>query len=245
MKRQTDAPSVLFYKGDLSLLEKTAIALIGTRRCTQVGKSIAYQLAYMVCQAGYTTISGLANGIDETVHRTAPSTTIGVMPCGFGATYSSHLEGLSKEILQSGGLLISEFLESAPPRKWRFIQRNRLISWLAKEIVVVEASQKSGALHTARFAIQAGQSLWAVPQSPLQHTAFGCMNLIQAGVRPLCSLRQFALYLNIPYAPPQIISVSEFAQQMNIREKDALIELSRQTIKGNIKPLSHGYYQWT
>ncbi len=244
LRQQPHAPPVLFYKGALSLLEERIIALVGTRRCTQNGKNIASQLASMINAGQLCTISGLAYGIDEAAHQASLSKTIGVLPCGFSATPSPQLARQGKQIIDNNGLLLSEFLPQDPPRKWRFIKRNRIIAWLAEELIIVEAPEKSGALHTAQFALQARKSIWAVPGSPLNHTNMGCLNLIQAGVRPLCSLKQFALHLGISYTAKEVFRVSEFAKQLNVHEATALRILSNKVLSGQIKILSHGYYQW-
>ncbi|MEC7987839.1 MAG: DNA-processing protein DprA [Myxococcota bacterium] len=244
LKRQPKAPPVLFYRGNLSLLTERVIGIVGTRKCTQNGRNMARQIASVINQAGLCTISGLAYGIDKTVHLSSLSKTIGILPCGFSSITSPQIQTLTQTILEQNGLILSEFLPHHPPRKWRFIRRNRLIAWLAEEIVIVEAPPKSGALHTAQFALEAGQSLWAVPCSPLQNTGAGCLNLIQAGARPLCNLKQFAFHLGISYTEKEIFNVSEFAQKLNLNETQALRILMKKVIDGQIKTLSNGYYQW-
>lgn len=244
----TRAPPVLFYKGNLDILNKHIVAVVGTRKCSAMGIEFTKTLSRFLCTNDTISISGLAYGIDEIVHQEALSHTIGVMPCGFGASLPSRTQDLCDKIIQEGGLLISEFPPHSPPRKWRFIQRNRLIAWLAEALILVEAPVQSGALHTVDFAQQRNKKIWIVPSSPLTHSNQGGLQLIAAGFDVLCHLQQLGHYLGYKTStttPNAIMSLSELANHLNMNTKQAMRALSQLEIEGKISSLPNGYFSWT
>ena len=130
------APPVLFYRGNLDLLKKHIIGAVGTRYCSTQGLQYARLLSSYLAENHLPSISGLAQGIDNMVHRHARGCTIGVLPCGFHKIPNS-LAMQCEYIIERGGLILSEFLPTSPPRKWRYIQRNRIIAWLSEVVILI------------------------------------------------------------------------------------------------------------
>ena len=175
------APPVLFYRGNRELLASPAVALVGARKCTQRGREMATELARGLSRAGLTIVSGLAYGIDEAAHSASPDRAIAVLGQGLSATLSSRQERLMKQILDAGGLILSEFLPSRPASKHTFPQRNRVISGLSLGTVVIEATLRSGSRITARHALEQGREVMAVPGHPRDQASSGCNDLIASG----------------------------------------------------------------
>lgn len=175
------APPVLFCEGNLALLERPRVAIVGARRCTGAGVSMARELAGAVAGAGGVVVSGMAYGIDTAAHLAAPGATIAVLGQGLDVPFSASRMRTRSAILSRGGLLISEFPLDAHATKRTFPLRNRIIAWLSKLTVVVEATERSGSLHTARAALSAGLDVLAVPGHPRVPTAAGCLALIDQG----------------------------------------------------------------
>ena len=243
------APSVLFYQGNLGLLTKTRVAVVGTRKCSAQGIAYTQYLSKHLFDHDIVSVSGLAYGIDEIVHQQAYAKTIGVMPCGFGSKLPTRMQNLCAKIVDHGGLLVSEFPPNTPPRKWRFIQRNRIIAWLAHALVLIEAPIESGALHTVRFAQQRDKKIWVVPSSPLTYSNHGGLALISSGFEALCHIDQLMMFFQIEskktHRPQSVMSFSEIAQHLNMSTKETVQELSRLELAGMLTSLPNGYYAWT
>lgn len=179
------APAVLFARGDTRLLEAPALAVVGTRRCTETGRRLARTLARAAEELGAVVVSGLAHGIDAEAHAAVPARTVAVLGQSLDLPLDRHQARLADRILEAGGLLLSEYAPPTPPARWTFPQRNRVIAGLARATVVVEAARRSGALITARFANEYGREVLAVPGSPLAEASQGCLDLLADGAR-LC-----------------------------------------------------------
>lgn len=166
LKSIPQAPKALFFMGNLSLLDRPVVAVVGSRKNTPYGKQVTIQLASELSVAGIGIISGLALGIDAVAHSScleAGGKTIAVLPTSLDTIYpASHLH-LAQQILDSNGLIISEYKDQSEVYKPNFVKRNRLISGLSNAVVVVEAAKKSGSLHTAKFALKQNKPLFAVP----------------------------------------------------------------------------------
>ncbi len=178
-----DPPLLLYVAGDPSLLQLQAVAIVGARRCTRTGAEHAYKLARDLAAVGIPVVSGLALGIDGAAHRGALSSgrTLAVLGSGFSRIYPSAHRHLAREILASGGVLISEHLPGHAARAYQFPERNRIISGLAAAVVVVEAGEQSGSLITARLALEQGREVLAVPGSIGNPVARGCHRLLRQG----------------------------------------------------------------
>jgi DNA processing protein len=178
-----DAPPLLYVLGDVSLLHAPQLAIVGSRHPTAAGRSLAARIARDLAAAGLAITSGLARGIDAAAHEatlTAGGKTIAVCGTGLDICYPAQHRALFDRIAREG-LLVSEFPPGTPPRAPNFPQRNRIISGLARGVVVVEAAADSGSLITARHALAQGREVFAVPGSPLNPLAAGCLTLIREG----------------------------------------------------------------
>jgi len=175
------APPVLSVAGDISLLMRPTVAMVGARNASAAAVRFARQLAVELSQLGFVIVSGLARGIDTAAHRGAlDGGTIGVVASGLDIVYPPENEGLQRE-MQVRGLVVSEQPPGTEPHARHFPARNRIIAGLALGTLVVEAAPKSGSLITARLAADYGREVMAVPGSPLDPRAQGCNQLIRDG----------------------------------------------------------------
>ncbi|MWD27667.1 DNA-protecting protein DprA [Aquicoccus sp. SCR17] len=177
----SDAPPCLWALGDLSVLDRPAVALVGARNASSLGTRMARSLASGLGQAGQVVVSGLARGIDAAAHRASLDTgTIAVMAGGVDVLYPAENAALAGEI-PANGLRLSEMPMGLQPAARHFPARNRIVSGLARAVVVVEAAARSGSLITARAALDQGRDVLAVPGHPLDARAAGCNMLIRDG----------------------------------------------------------------
>jgi DNA processing protein len=180
-----DPPGVLFVKGELAPQDALAIAIVGTRHATQYGLGQAERLAGSLARAGLTVVSGLARGIDAAAHRgalEAGGRTLAVLASGVLSVYPPEHAKLADEVAARGALL-SENPSRAEPLGGTFPQRNRIISGLSLGALIVEAGDRSGALITARHAMEQGREVFAVPGRVDGRTARGCHRLIRDGAK--------------------------------------------------------------
>ncbi|SPJ24772.1 DNA-processing protein DprA [Palleronia abyssalis] len=176
-----DAPPLLWVLGDVSALTRAAVAVVGARNASSLGLRMARSLSTGLGDAGFATISGLARGIDTEVHKATLATgTVAVMAGGVDVIYPPENAVLAQEIGENG-CLVSEQPMGMKPIARHFPRRNRLISGLARAVVVVEAAAKSGTLITARDALDQGREVLAVPGHPFDARAAGCNLLIRDG----------------------------------------------------------------
>jgi DNA processing protein len=176
-----DPPPVLWTLGDLSLLTRPIIAIVGTRNASSLGARMARHLATDLGKAGFVVVSGLARGIDALAHHATLETgTIAVQAGGLDILYPAENAGLARDIGKCG-LRISEHPFGLEPQARHFPQRNRLVSGLAQAVVVVEAAAKSGSLITAKIALDQGRDVLAVPGHPMDSRASGCNILLRDG----------------------------------------------------------------
>lgn len=177
----SDPPPILWAQGDISLLRRNQIALVGARNASSLGTRMAKALATDLSKAGYVIVSGLARGIDTAAHLASlDAGTIAVMAGGVDVIYPSENMHLGERIGREG-LLISEQPMGAAPQARHFPRRNRLISALSQAVVVVEAAAKSGSLITARDALDQGREVLAVPGHPFDARSGGSNILIRDG----------------------------------------------------------------
>jgi DNA processing protein len=185
LREITDPPLVLFVQGDVQQLLKPQLAIVGSRHATKTGENIAEQFALNLARAGLVITSGLALGIDAASHQGALKSggqTIAVLGSGLKTIYpKSHLK-LAEKIVEKGAL-VSEFSPDELPKASHFPRRNRIISGLSLGVLVVEAAQKSGSLITARYAIEQGRDVFAVPGSIHNPLVRGCHLLLRQGAK--------------------------------------------------------------
>ncbi len=192
-------PSILFTKGNLEEADQTAVAVVGTRKCTSYGKQVASELAGFLARNQITVVSGLARGIDAIAHRAtleAGGRTLAVLGCGVDIVYPPEHRNLAKQVVADGAL-ISEYYPGTPPEGRNFPPRNRIISGLSDLTVVVEAGERSGAIITAEFAAGQGRDVFAVPGSFYAIRSKGTNRLIRDGAFPLLDFNEILDALNL------------------------------------------------
>lgn len=182
----SDPPPVLFHRGDLDLLGVPALAMVGSRNPTPDGAETAAAFAAHLAAAGLCIASGLARGVDAASHRGALGVgglTLAVMGTGPDRIYPAAHRELAHQIIDSGGLILSELPPGTEPHAANFPRRNRLLSGLSTGVLVVEAGLRSGSLITARLAVEQGREVFAIPGSIHNPLARGCHALIRQGAK--------------------------------------------------------------
>ncbi|KQP04841.1 DNA-processing protein DprA [Methylobacterium sp. Leaf93] len=176
------APPLIAIRGQAPILSRPAIAIVGSRNASGGGLGFTERLARGLGEAGLVVVSGLARGIDARAHKASlGSGTVAVLAGGHDRIYPANHEALVEGILDAGGAVLAEMPMGWEPRGRDFPRRNRIISGLAYGTVVVEAARRSGSLITARFALEQGREVFAVPGSPLDLRAEGTNDLIRQG----------------------------------------------------------------
>jgi DNA processing protein len=184
-----DPPPGLFLRGagDVALLSRAAVAVVGARACSGYGASVARSLGRDLAGAGLVVVSGLARGIDAEAHRgalEADGTTVAVLGCGIDRDYPAAHAELARRVAATG-LLVSEYAPGVEPAPWRFPARNRLVAGLCAATVVVEARERSGALITADLALEEGREVFTVPGEISSSLSAGTNALLKLGATPL------------------------------------------------------------
>lgn len=179
-------PAILYYAGNLALLQNPTVAVIGSRQCNYYTQQIIQGLVPRLVQNQITTISGLARGADSCCHQVTldyQGTTIAVIGNSLDYFYPAENRDLQKQI-QHSGLVLSEYPPHTRPRPYYFPQRNRIIAGLCDSLIVTQAKKRSGTLITAELALQENRDVWAVPGPITQSLSYGCNQLIASGARP-------------------------------------------------------------
>jgi len=181
LKNIHEPPLVLYYRGDITLLKTDCIAIVGTRFCTRYGTTQAERFAKDLCNAGFTIVSGLAEGIDTYAHKGALSVkgkTIAVMAGGLKTIYPAINANLAREISEQG-LLISENVPKFLPKKYAFAKRNRIISGISQGVFVPEMGIKSGAMITLNYANEENRNIFVLPGNVTSSSSAGTNNIIR------------------------------------------------------------------
>ncbi len=185
LARLPDPPPCLWVRGELSPEDERAVAVVGARRATPYGRSVARRLGREIAEAGVAVVSGLARGVDVEAHLgalDAGGATWAVLGSGLDAVYPREHEGVARRAAETGGAVVSEFPLRAGPRPYHFPRRNRVIAGLSAAVVVVEAREGSGSLITAEFAMEQGKEVGAVPGPALAPESAGTHALLRDGV---------------------------------------------------------------
>lgn len=192
LKNMYDKPLYLYTKGNEELLNCSSIAIVGSRKSSDYGENVTKNLAYNLAKNNICIVSGLAKGIDKCAHigtLAGFGNTIAVLANGLDIVYPLENKALAEMIVERGGLIVSEYIIGTKPNKMFFPERNRIISGLSDGVIVVEASEKSGALITADFAIEQGKEVFAVPGNINSMNSTGTNNLIKEGASILTSYK--------------------------------------------------------
>jgi len=193
-----EAPIALYVLGQLPAENAACVAMVGTRKITPYGRRVAHKLSTELAQCGVTVVSGLARGIDSVCHTAAvelKKPTLAVIGTGIGRCYPPENRNLEKAILQYGGAVISELPFDRPPNAFHFPRRNRLIAALSQPIVVIEGEVKSGALITAKLALEMGKDVLAVPGPIDSPTSGGPNSLVKDGAGVVTSVADILDYI--------------------------------------------------
>lgn len=206
-----------------ALLAMPRIAIVGSRKVTPYGRAVTEKIATHLATRGVVIVSGLALGIDSIAHQATLNCggkTIAVLPAGLDQVYPRSHANLAKNIINSGGALVSEYPHDTEPLPFRFLERNRLIAALADAVIIPEAAAKSGSLNTANHAINIGKPVFAVPGNITSPMSEGCNNLIKAGAIPLTKPED--IYTNLNWLTE---STEKQIPAANTPEEKTIIEL--------------------
>lgn len=184
LKEIFSPPVVLYYRGDVNILNDQTLAVVGSRRFTTYGKNAAEKIVSSLAESGYVIVSGMALGIDTFAHETTlrnDGKTVAVLGCGLDRPYPATNANLFRRIIESGGVVISEYMPGKPPLRQHFPARNRIISGLSRGLLVVEANIRSGALITARDALEQNRDVFAIPGPIFGESSSGTNKLLKMG----------------------------------------------------------------
>jgi DNA processing protein len=270
LKEIYDPPVLLYYKGRLSADDEFNIAVVGSRKYSNYGKQIVDDLVFGLAKSEITIVSGLALGIDSMAHQAtidAKGRTIAVLGTGLDrqSIYPSSNRYLHDKIINTGGLVISEFPLGTPPLKHHFPQRNRIISGLSLGVLIIEAGEKSGSLITAHFALEQNREVFAVPGNIFSPVSVGTNNLIKQGAKTVTNasdilealdLVNITNYINnkkiIPETAEEELIVTHLSQEplhindiarlanLNISQVNSLLTIME--MKGMVKNLGNMEY---
>jgi DNA processing protein len=222
LRETYDPPTLLYVRGNIALLSRHIISIVGTRRPTPYGNQMAEKLARDLADRGLVVASGLARGIDASAHKGALSSacgsTVGVLGCGIDVIYPKENKKIFAEIEQRG-VLISEFSMGTFPAPQNFPIRNRIIAGMGLGVVVVEAAQYSGSLITARLGMEFGREVYAVPGNATQTMSFGPNQLIKQGAKLVTGWEDVVEELPTPVRA-ELVPV----ETASIEERTTLIE---------------------
>ena len=227
-------PIVLFYKGNIELLRRCRkkVAIVGTRRASSYGVSVAEKISTLLASRGVCVVSGLARGIDVASHRNIveKGVAIAVLGNGVNVYYPYSNREVQKKIAEKG-LLLSEYPPDARGSKWSFVARNRIIAALSDLVIVVESPLRGGSIHTAEFALELGIPVAAVPGDIFRVSSQGTNRLIADG----------ALVITSPGDVFSILGISEEEKEINSYVVDVLKKEGGRISISSLK----GYYEST
>ena len=191
LKQINNRPKKLYVLGNIDLLKRNCIAIVGCRMCSSYGKIIARKLAFNLAKKSIIIVSGLAKGIDTYAHLgalEANGKTIAVLANGLDTIYPEENINLARKIIEKDGALISEYPIGIKPSPDKFPKRNRIISGICKGTIVVEAKERSGSFITAMQTLEQNRNLYAVPGSIFSDNSKGTNKLIKLGAEPIINV---------------------------------------------------------
>lgn len=192
LKSIKNSPKKLYAKGNIGLLSKSSIAIVGSRNYSEYGKKMAKKFSNELVNEGLAIVSGMALGIDRFAHEEciySGGKTIAVIACGFNHIYPEENKSLYDKILQTGGCVITEYNPEVEAKKEYFPSRNRIISGLSLGTLVIEANYRSGTSITARYCKEQNRKLFCIPNSLENKNALGTNNLIKKGANLVTSVK--------------------------------------------------------
>jgi DNA processing protein len=261
-----DPPPVLWVRGDPAVLGQAAVAIVGSRAATPYALQVASRLAAELAARGVVVVSGLARGVDSAAHSgclDAGGRTAAVLGSGLDRVYPPEHEDLALRIARAGGIVVSELGPGAPPLAEHFPLRNRIISGLSLGVVVVEASEKSGSLITARCALEQGRDVLAVPGSVLTGRNRGSHALLKDGAKIVETADDILEELGWPrpgpapekisnslnnepllahMQPGELYSLEELVETTGMRASRLLTRLTELELLGHISPAGGGRF---
>ncbi len=269
LKDLENAPLVIYYKGQIKRADANSVAIVGTRKMTSYGREVAYNFSSRLASLGVTIISGLARGIDTAAHKASLESggrTIAALGCGLNLIYPPENLGLAKNIINSGGAIISEYPLDYPALRINFANRNRIISGLSRAVVVVEGLEKSGTLLTASHAAEQGRTVFAVPGQITSPMSGAPHFLIKNGAKIAFGVEDILAELNLQLkvdkeavekimpsdeTEAKIIDIleneplhlDEAARISGLKVSDISARLTVMEIKGMVKNLGGGIYK--
>lgn len=247
-------PPRLFVDGALPAIP--AVAVVGTRKCTRYGIDLAEAFGAAMASCGWSTVSGLARGIDAAAHRgclAGRGHATAVLGSGIDVCYPKENLALYEQIRSTGGAIVSEYPSGTPPARWRFPARNRIIAAISNVVVVVEAAVRGGALITARLAAEMGRPVFAVPGDVDRPASMGCNLLLRDGAHPVLGaddlITEVGLVVGPPSPPPGRGSPSRdvdvipddgadpdgLGEIWGLELSDVLLQIARLEVKGLIR----------
>lgn len=264
-----DFPNINTFKNkkeQLQINKTLNIAVVGTRKISNYGRQMTKRFVRVLSKAGITIVSGLALGIDGLAHKTAlkyKTKTIAVLGSGLNKIYPKTHTNLAKKIIKSKGAIISEYKSNSPPYKNHFIERNRIISGLSQAVLIVEAPKRSGALITARNAIEQKRKLFVIPGRITDKNSVGANKLIRKkgilvqnpnqilkkmGVKPDVKKKKDKNNLSkkekliLKHLSKEPIHVDKIAKKLDIPTNELVSVLSQMELKGIIKNFGNNQY---
>lgn len=215
-----DAPKRLFYIGDISLIKNPLIAMVGTRRASPYGRWAAKEIAGRIAACGIPIVSGMAEGIDAECHKAClrkGTPTVAVLGTGIDVPFPKSNKDLYTEITQKG-LILSEYEPGDHGMAYHFPARNRIISGLADNVIIVEGAYKSGSMITARLALDQGRNVFAVPGNINQPASTGVNSLIFDGAVPIINIEEVLETLGLDNRQMEIALVSADEKELKLLE---------------------------
>lgn len=265
LKEIYDPPAVLFTRGDLNILNNLCLGVVGSRQATNYGLAMTGELVGALAQAGITIISGLAYGIDAAAHQAtldAGGKTAAVMASGLDQIYPTANHTLAQNILNKNGLWISEFPPQTAPLKQNFPFRNRIIAGLSQGTVVIEAAKSSGALLTAKHALESNREVFALPGNVTSPASAGTNELLKQGAHLITTASDIlsvfglasvstlprqplaagleSLLEKIPYEPTHLETL---VRLLNLPAGELISSLTLLELKGYLKDEANGQYR--
>ncbi len=239
-----DAPKQLYYKGNWSdifsaqggsaLGGENCLAVVGSRQMTTYGRQVVEKIVSEVAAAGVTIVSGFMYGVDATAHQAAlrvGGRTIAVMPCGIDLIHPEYQQDLYAEILNSKGLIISEYEGEMQPVTWTYPRRNRIVAGLSKAALIIEAGEKSGSLITANFAKKFKRKVFVVPGPITSENSKGIMQLIKEGAEAVSSAQDILdYYVGVDVGRPRLHCGRPTSTATSTAEQEIINQLQREAL---------------